>query len=71
MAYIAENHSSSSRFGAFLSKTVETIASAYKRRVTYYTTVSELRGLSDRELSDIGIGRHEIDMIARSAATEV
>lgn len=36
---------------------------------TYRRTVSELRGMSDRQLSDLGIGRSEINHIARQAAS--
>lgn len=34
----------------------------------YHSTVSELTGLSDRELADIGIPRSEIRAVARAAA---
>lgn len=36
---------------------------------TYRRTVSELQSMSDRQLSDLGIGRSEINRIARQAAT--
>lgn len=39
----------------------------YKEWKTYRATVNELRRLSNRELSDIGIARADISMIARSA----
>lgn len=35
---------------------------------TYRRTVSELQGMSDRQLSDLGIGRSEISRVARQAA---
>ncbi len=34
----------------------------------YRETVRELSRLSDRELSDLGISRHEIEFVARSNA---
>jgi uncharacterized protein YjiS (DUF1127 family) len=34
---------------------------------TYRNTVSELNGLSQRELDDLGIGRADIKRIARQA----
>ena len=35
---------------------------------TYRRTVTELQGMTDRQLSDLGIGRSEINRIARQAA---
>lgn len=35
---------------------------------SYRTTVRELSQLTDRELDDLGIGRFEIDSIARNHA---
>ena len=37
-------------------------------RRRYRQTVRELQGLSDRELSDIGVARWQIHAIARQAA---
>jgi uncharacterized protein YjiS (DUF1127 family) len=39
-----------------------------ERQRRYHSTVAELRALSDRELSDIGIGRWQIAELAREAA---
>ena len=39
-----------------------------QRRAIYRRTVSELSGLTNRELTDLGIGRGEIQSIARQAA---
>jgi uncharacterized protein YjiS (DUF1127 family) len=38
----------------------------YERNRCYRQTVSELGKLSDHVLADIGIGRHQIDEIART-----
>lgn len=35
---------------------------------TYRRTVTELQGMTDRQLSDLGIGRSEISRVAREAA---
>lgn len=36
-----------------------------KKPSKYYQTKRELERLTDRELNDIGIGRHDIERIAR------
>ena len=38
-----------------------------QRRLTYRETLRELESLSERELSDLGIGRRDIRDIARHA----
>lgn len=38
-----------------------------EKRRAYYRTLSELNGLSDRELADIGISRADIPSVARAA----
>ena len=37
----------------------------FKRRMRLFRTVNELNKLSDRDLSDIGIRRSQIEQIAR------
>lgn len=44
------------------------LAARAARRKLYRTTLNELRQLSDRELSDLGIHRSMINAIAREAA---
>ena len=39
----------------------------YKEWKSYRATINELRSLSNRELSDIGIARADIVAVARSA----
>lgn len=41
------------------------ILSKIKAYLTYRATIRELSVLSDRELQDIGIDRHEIERVAR------
>ncbi|MBA5776745.1 DUF1127 domain-containing protein [Stappia sp. F7233] len=43
----------------------DAIRSKYRSWKTYQETVSELSRLSNRELSDIGIGRGDIPFVAR------
>jgi uncharacterized protein YjiS (DUF1127 family) len=52
------------RFATF----VASYKTAAAKRRLYATTVSELNGLTDRELSDLGIARIMIRDLARSAA---
>jgi uncharacterized protein YjiS (DUF1127 family) len=42
----------------------------YERNRHYRETVSELSRLSDHALADIGIGRHEIDGVARGLSSK-
>jgi uncharacterized protein YjiS (DUF1127 family) len=45
------------------------ILSQIRTYLRYRETVRELSQLSDRELDDLGIGRWDIHIVARSAAT--
>ena len=40
---------------------------ALARRAAYHRTRSELSGLTDRELDDLGLSRWDIDRIARQS----
>lgn len=68
MAYVnaTRTHSPSvmDRFAAL----TQNFRAAMARRRIYTETVSELRALSDRELSDLGIARATIHDIAQEAA---
>jgi uncharacterized protein YjiS (DUF1127 family) len=44
------------------------VAEWSKERRAYYDALSELNGLSDRDLADIGIARADIPAIARETA---
>lgn len=48
-------------------KTIVNLLTTYKSWRNYRNTVSELCGLSNSELDDIGVGRSEIRSIARKA----
>lgn len=43
----------------------------FGRARVYRRTRNELRGLTDRELADIGINRYDIDDVARNQALTV
>jgi uncharacterized protein YjiS (DUF1127 family) len=45
---------------------IGTIANKFRQHREYRRTVNELGRLTDRELSDLGIGRSEIPGVARS-----
>jgi uncharacterized protein YjiS (DUF1127 family) len=47
---------------------IGTIANKFRQHREYRRTVNELARLSDRELSDLGIGRSEIRGVARLGA---
>jgi len=46
----------------------ENLSRRYRRWKVYSRTVTELQGLSNRELADLGIARCDIQRIAREAA---
>ena len=68
MAYVnttrATHPTLADRFGALLSA----VKAAFARRRIYDQTVRELRALSDRDLTDLGINRSMIGSIATEAA---
>jgi len=51
-----------------IAKFLEKAQEAISARRRYMTTLRELYKLSDRELSDLGIDRSEIDRVARESA---
>lgn len=46
----------------------EVLKSRYATWKRYSRTVSELESLSNRDLADLGISRHDIQRLAREAA---
>jgi uncharacterized protein YjiS (DUF1127 family) len=58
------NRTSANRLGGLLGS-VSTRVAQYR---TYRRTLDELRSLTDRELTDLGISRHSLRAIAYSAA---
>ncbi len=68
MAYL--NTSSTASLGLMdrVANAVKSAKNALYRRRVYNQTVSELRALSNRELTDLGISRSMITRIALEAA---
>lgn len=68
MAYATETRP----VGASLTERVGSFRAAMKDRVAKYnlyrTTLTELQGLNDRDLADLGIARADIQDLAREAA---
>ena len=52
-----------------LRATVSEFGAARARRAEYLRTKAELSAMSDRDLADIGISRHDIDAIASQHLT--
>jgi uncharacterized protein YjiS (DUF1127 family) len=48
----------------------DNVVKNYRQWRNYRTTVSELSRLSTRDLNDLGIGRGEIEFVARRAASK-
>ena len=48
---------------------ISTIANTLRRHSQYRQTVVELGRLTDRELSDLGIGRSQIRHVAKAATS--
>ena len=63
MAFATELHSAEIGFAHLVSNIRDSLA----RRKVYRNTVRELRGLSNRELSDLGMSRSMITRVALEA----
>jgi uncharacterized protein YjiS (DUF1127 family) len=68
MAYV--NSTTIARKGFFdrLAALKDSVVTALNQRRIYERTVTELSGLSDRDLTDLGISRLSIPDLAREAA---
>jgi uncharacterized protein YjiS (DUF1127 family) len=68
MAYV--NSTTIARKGFFdrLAALKDSVVTALNQRRIYERTVAELNGLSDRDLTDLGISRLSIPDLAREAA---
>ncbi len=53
---------------AFLRSILERVAEKWAQNKVYRETLNELRALSDRDLSDLGLSRANIRYVAREAA---
>lgn len=68
MAYVNSTRSASFGFADRAIRLVRSLREAAERRRVYTRTIRELRGLSARELADLGIHRSMITRVAREAA---
>lgn len=68
MAYANSTRAVSVSLSDRLAATFSVLRAAIQRRRVYEQTLRELRSLSDRDLSDLGISRSVITLVAREAA---
>lgn len=68
MAYVNSTRSASFGFADRAIRLVRSLREAAEQRRVYTRTIRELRGLSARELADLGIHRSMITRVAREAA---
>lgn len=68
MAYVNSSRAASFSLADRFSGYVAQFKASLARRAVYNQTVRELVILSDRELADLGISRHDILAVAREAA---
>lgn len=68
MAYITDTRTSGLALAQRFAALREAFVAARAQRKIYNTTVSELEGLSNRELADLGISRSMIKAVATEAA---
>ncbi|MEO0938471.1 MAG: DUF1127 domain-containing protein [Pseudomonadota bacterium] len=71
MAYAtgnSQNNTLTERFFAAVARLADAARIHAARRRVYRMTYSELAGLSNRELADLGLARTHISRIAREAA---
>lgn len=64
MAYLNQSHSGGLGIGGRLYDSWQTYRGQAQTRSAYRETVRQLSGLSDRELEDIGVTRHDIERAA-------
>ena len=68
MANVIAQRTTGFQFGEFFRALSAQLKDAQARRKAYNDTYSELAGLTDRELADIGVSRSQIDEIAQQHA---
>jgi uncharacterized protein YjiS (DUF1127 family) len=62
---ISESSKWATNFKAFLVKVFNAMIEARQRQANIRIAEMQLRGMTDRELSDIGIGRSDIRRVVR------
>lgn len=68
MAYVNSSRQATVSFGDRIAALVKVASQSMQRRVLYLQTLHELNGLSDRDLSDLGLARADLASVAREAA---
>ncbi len=68
MAYVNTTRTGTTLIADRLNAVLASLKSAVAQRRVYARTARELSGLTDRDLSDLGIHRSMISEIAREAA---
>ncbi len=68
MAYVNSSRAASFSLAERFSGNIAQVKAHLARRAVYNQTVRELLILSDRELADLVISRHDIPSVAREAA---
>jgi len=68
MAYVIPAANDFFHPGATIQRALNTFFGTRKRNAVYRTTRNELMALSDHNLSDLGIGRFDIDRVSLEAA---
>lgn len=68
MAYVSTSRAVRVTLADRISAVFTVLREAAQRRAVYGQTLRELNGLTDRELTDLGISRHQIADLSRQAA---
>ena len=68
MAYVNSSRQATVSFGDRIVALVKVTGQSMQRRRVYLQTLHELNGLSDRELTDLGLLRVDLAAVAREAA---
>lgn len=68
MAYTNSTRTAGFGLVAWARATLTEMKEAARLRAIYLQTMSELEGMSDRDLADINVSRHQIRDIAHQAA---
>ena len=68
MAYVNNSRTAQVSFSDRFAAIVKVAKDALERRRVYNQTLFELNGLSDRDLTDLGLSRANIAEVAREAA---
>lgn len=68
MAYVVSNRRSGISLADLFANVSVNVKAALARRAIYSRTLAELNALTDRDLADLGVSRHQIGDLAREAA---